>query len=261
LNKTHWLRLSVIVILLTLLTVSAEAPYRNAYPEEARAIQEVIYRSHWDVGKAGFYLDPSYLADAFINDPRGGEISQLNLSVIRCVRNDKTITIKDVGWLDSFQATIEWRKQVAAKLDAIHQKMVMERREEMTQEEKFSLVICGQVPTGIYSVDPKTIDPRLFILDFISIHIFSGDVAKAVVTLSEGEKTMEEILVKIGDRWYIAGERFGLPYQTSGTVKYPVIQPTSNMPSAYPFNNYGPQPTSDSSDNVVTPQPYPQPYP
>ncbi len=255
-NRIKWPSLFLISIIIIVLTLSANTIYRNPTPEEARAIEDVIYISRWDLGKAGYSFDPRYLSDAFINDHRGGEISITNLDMIRCVRNDKTISLKDVGLLDSFQALIELRRLNAEKLATIEQRMQIENRQEMTLDEKESLILCGQSPNAIYSMDPNTIPPENFLIDFISIQIL-GDTAKAKVTI--GEITQEEILVNIDDRWFIAGEHYNLPFETSITSN-PVIgsdEPAQTNP--YPIIDWTPIPDYSSADLLLTQEPYPYP--
>lgn len=76
-------------------------------PEEAQAVKETIQRA-WRIQlEAEYTFDTSQYSTVYINDPRGGEISDEALTLIQKFRQDPDIQKAQVGFLDSTQADIE----------------------------------------------------------------------------------------------------------------------------------------------------------
>lgn len=211
-SNNRWYKISGIValfiLMVTLSIVAAQGrSVRQATPEEQQAILETIARSKELEAQVAYTLDGSILAEVYINDPRGGELSEKDLELVQYIRQDKSLTVSDVGYLDFRQAVIAWRKQAIEKREAILARMQAEGREQMTPEESASLVdetgrvaIFGRVP------DPATLpqDDEFAQFTILSIDM-QGEVAVVVVDYFSFKA--ERILVQIDGRWYIAGGR------------------------------------------------------
>jgi hypothetical protein len=74
---------------------------------EALAVRETILRSRRIDIEAEYTFDTSQLDTVYINDPRGGELSDEALTLIQAVRHDPTLQKDQVGILDSSKAAIE----------------------------------------------------------------------------------------------------------------------------------------------------------
>jgi hypothetical protein len=75
--------------------------------EEAQAIRETILRARRIRIEAEYTFDTSKFDTVYINDPRGGEMPAEALAQIREIRQDPTIRMDQVGFLDSMQIDIE----------------------------------------------------------------------------------------------------------------------------------------------------------
>ncbi len=74
---------------------------------DAIMVREVIQKA-WRIQlDAQYTFDTSQYDQVYVNDPRGGEISDESLSLIREIRHDPTIQKNQVGMLDAMKSAIE----------------------------------------------------------------------------------------------------------------------------------------------------------
>jgi hypothetical protein len=206
--NNRWLKTIGIVLLLgliiTLTIISVQGQGLQPVSEEdAQAIETTIRRSYELEAQATYTLDGSVLAEVYINDPRGGAIDEKTLELIQYVRQDKSLSSSDVGYLDARQAYFSWLKQGIEKREAIFATIAAEGREQMTPEEEASLVDeTGRIAIFNRRSDAIELPPIQINVESIRIE---GDVAYAVVAHNMGK--FEAILVKVNDHWYMAGGR------------------------------------------------------
>lgn len=74
---------------------------------EAGAIRDTVLRAERIRIEAQYTFDTSLYNSVYINDPRGGELSDEGLAQIRDVRHDPTIQKDQVGKLDYMKAVID----------------------------------------------------------------------------------------------------------------------------------------------------------
>jgi hypothetical protein len=77
------------------------------FSTETQAVKDTIVRAIQIMAEAKYTFDTSKLSTVYINDPRGGEITDEALAQIREVRQDATIQKDQVGILDYKEAVIE----------------------------------------------------------------------------------------------------------------------------------------------------------
>lgn len=206
-SHTRWIKIIAVGLLISLMIAVSIISVRGqsfqpVSAEDAQAIEETIRRSYELEAQAAYTLDGSVLAEVYINDPRGGEIDQRTLELIQYVRQDKSLSSSDVGYLDARLAYYIWLKQGIEKREAIFATMAAEGREQMTPEEEASLVDeTGRI--AIFNRHSEIVLPPGEVK--IESIVVEGDVAYAVVVLSMGK--VETILVKANGKWYIAGGR------------------------------------------------------
>jgi hypothetical protein len=166
--------------------------------QDARDIQEVIQKSYDLEGMAGRTFDTSSFKDVFINDPR----FELDPSTVKFITDVTHEPIKDkYGYLDYKLAYFNWWKEGAEKLEEYWAKAKEEGRQTFTEEETKSLVdenFRAAAPRLQGDFEPN-------VLHFFSIDIHD-DIAAA--TFDDGPRTVKMTLVKVKDRWLIAGATF-----------------------------------------------------
>ncbi len=191
---------SIIIMVIAGLLIATSVPGK-AYPgvqqtKETDEIQKVIEASYAIEAKAGRDFDTSKFQDAFINDTRGGELSQSTVEFIESVdANHKA----SYGYLDYKLAYFSWWEKGALQLETLFAKVKNENR-KMTKDEMRSL----------FDQKGRLAMPRLKgestkkNLSFDSIEI-KGDTAVAI--FDDGPRTNQMILVKVENQWFIAGNK------------------------------------------------------
>ncbi len=190
-----------VIMILTALLIATSAPGK-AYPgvsqtKEVDEIQKVIEASYVIEAKAGRDFDTSKLQDVFINDLRGGDLSQSTVEFVESVSPDND---KDsYGYLDYKLAYYSWWKKGALQMEALFTTVKNENR-KMTKEEMRSL----------FDQKGRLAMPRLKgvsvkkNISFDSIEV-KGDTAVAV--FDDGPRTNQMTLVKLENKWFIAGNK------------------------------------------------------
>lgn len=164
-------------------------------------IKNTIHLSYEIDAKAAFYFDDTLFPEVYVNDSRGGKLSGTVLDLIKSVKGDPTLTSDSVGFLDYKYAINQWSKEGAARAEQVWAEAKREGRNYLTDEEAKSLIDSSgriapsRLPTSVHITVNIT---------YKSISI-NGDVAKA--TFDDGSQTIEMTLVKVNERWYIAGEK------------------------------------------------------
>lgn len=74
---------------------------------DAQAIRETILRARRIQLEAEYTFDTSQYSQVYINDPRGGELTDEALAQVRLIRQDPTLGKNQVGFLDSAKVAIE----------------------------------------------------------------------------------------------------------------------------------------------------------
>jgi len=106
---------------------------------DAQAIREIILRARRIQIEAEYTFDTSQFDTVYINDPRGGEISDEALALIRELRQDPSIQKGQVGFLDSMQADIKnLRRLYEASMAELRAK---EAAGTLTEEERLILQV------------------------------------------------------------------------------------------------------------------------
>lgn len=140
-------------------------------------------------------------ATVFVNDPRF-PVPPDTLSFVQSIMNDTSIT--DVGYLDYRLAYFQWRKEGALRWNTISEKMKMENRNEMTVDERATLMS----PTGVMYPPPPSPELKGNVPCTYAIQSVTIEKDIATVVAARGATTDEWKLVKRDDgRWYIAARR------------------------------------------------------
>lgn len=163
--------------------------------QDARDIQEVIQKSYDLEGMAGRTFDTSSFKDVFINDPR----FELDPSTVKFITDVTNEPIKDkYGYLDYKLAYFNWWKEGALKIERYRAKAKEEGRQSLTEEETKSLMDeNGRAAAPRLQGD---FEPNVLYFFTIDVH---DDIATA--TFDDGPRTVKMTLVKVKDKWLIAG--------------------------------------------------------
>jgi len=199
--------LSIIIVSIMMLSISALAPStfvseRRAYDGlphsmDAELIKETIQKSYEIENTAAMTFDLSLFETVYTNDQRGGELSPSTLELIRSVTGDHSP--RNFGYLDYKIAYFSWWKAGALKFEELKSRATKENR-NLTESELKSLIdengrVAMPRSQGIQASTE---------LMFVSLDI-AGDVANVVY--DDGLRTNKMILVKLGNQWYIAGNK------------------------------------------------------
>ena len=206
--EKHWFTFGLVILLCMVVGAVPIATARgntDVPPELAKEIYETVQREMEIESLARYTLDSSLMDQVYINDVRGGRPSVSTLELVQFVKQDPTIKLADIGYLDGRKAYIEWLTGSIERREAVEQAMAAEGRSAMTDAEAASLVDeTGRVAVFGRGPDPATLPPEWRYFQILSIEI-DGDVAKAVVQFGTGSE--EQTLIKVKDRWYEAGVR------------------------------------------------------
>lgn len=86
---------------------AVRTPLATSTPaSDTQQIIDTLTRAIRIIAEADYTFDTSHLAEVYINDPRGGEITEAALADIRRIRGDATIRKDQVGILDYEQARV-----------------------------------------------------------------------------------------------------------------------------------------------------------
>ena len=160
-------------------------------------VQKVIEASYMIETQAGRDFDTSKFHEIFINDPRGGYLSQATSEFVKSESQDNQRN--SYGYLDYKLAYYFWWKKGALRLEALINTVNNENR-KMTKEEKKSL----------FDHSGRLVMPRLleesvkYHLSFRSIEI-KGDTAVAI--FDDGPRTNQMIIVNVSNKWFVAGNK------------------------------------------------------
>jgi hypothetical protein len=141
-------------------------------------------------------LDISKLSTVYTNDPRF-IMSEEVLKTVRELTNNPEL--ESAGYLDYKMAYWTWRRDSTLLYEAVHKKAKEENR-DLTKEEIASLIDpYGRVAhPRIDRTDREQLNSRI---EFISVAI-NGDIA--VVVLNRPDWKLEQTLVCVDQKWYIA---------------------------------------------------------
>ncbi len=147
-------------------------------------------------------FDMTGFPKVFVNDSRF-PVSPKTLDFVRDVTNNPAL--EQAGYLDHMLAYFGWWRDGALRLEAIWEKMKAEGRDEMTADERDSLMDeSGRIAPARASLEYRTHTTDC-VPAILSIE-FSKDIATVVV--NDGPTTSEMYLVKMDDgQWYIAGRK------------------------------------------------------
>lgn len=165
--------------------------------KHAEQILDVIKRSYEIEAKAGRIFDTTLFDKVFINDYRGGELSPSTVDFIINVTGD--VSKVNYGYLDYKLAYYSWWNSGAVKYEEIKAKADKEER-SLTREEMASLVD----KKGRIAVPRLKGDYVPNQLTFISMDIQEDT---ATVVFDDGPRTNQMIMVKVDNKWYVAGNK------------------------------------------------------
>ncbi|MBU0511020.1 MAG: nuclear transport factor 2 family protein [Chloroflexi bacterium] len=204
----------------------ADLPF-NISPSEiepsadAQAIRETILRARRIRIEAEYTFDTSQFDTVYINDPRGGVLSDKGLALIREIRQDTTIRKDQVGILDYKKAVIENLKHLYE--DSMAELRAKESAGKLTEEERLIL----QVDTYGWPT-PEPVDENLAALATQTCELF---IAQVTAWVPEPKPTAA-YPEPDADAAYPQPEQKPAPVvcptQTSGAEHYP-------FPEFYPF--------------------------
>jgi len=163
--------------------------------EEAKQIQEVIAKSYEIEAIAANTFDTSLFSSVFVNDPRGGSLSESTNEFIKSVTTNNAS--ENLGYLDYKLAYYNWWKQGALKFEQLQTKATQEGR-SITKDELKTLID----EHGRLAIPRSQISSQDQTLKFLSLSI-NGEIASVI--FDDGPRTNKMIVVKIKDKWYIAG--------------------------------------------------------
>ena len=191
----------VAILILAALLIATSAPGK-AYPgiqqtKEVDEIEKVIEASHVAEASAGRDFDTSKFQKIFINDPRGGELSQSTVEFIESFGQGDHKT--SYGYLDYKLAYYLWWEKGALQLETLLTKIKNGNR-KMTKDEMISL-LDQKGRLAMPRLKGEIVKKNLF---FISIEVI-GDMAVAV--FDDGPRTNQMTLVKVENQWFIAGNK------------------------------------------------------
>ena len=191
----------IVVILVSFGLITSKGKAQVGVPQttDALQIQEVIKKSYELEALAGRNFDLSSFQDVFINDPRGGVLSSNTIGFV----NDVTTEPKkpSYGYLDYKIAYYSWWKNGATKIEGLQAKAEKENRPSLSKDELNSLVDNkGRMAMG--RMQGNYVPSNLV---FSSIDI-QGEVAVAI--FDDGPRTNQMTLVKVNNKWLIAGDIF-----------------------------------------------------
>jgi len=191
---------SIAIMVIAGFFISTSKPGK-AYPgvrqtKETDEIRKVIEASYAIEAKAGRVFDTSKFQVVFINDPRGGELSQ---STVEFIESNNGYHKASYGYLDYKLAYFSWWEKGAIQLETLFTKVKNENR-KMTKDEMRSL-FDQQGRLAMPRLKGESVKKNL---SFESIEN-KGDTAVAI--FDDGPRTNQMILVKVENQWLIAGNK------------------------------------------------------
>jgi hypothetical protein len=202
--KQRVITLAVVVVIVIVIFSLRHSPSvgraEQGIPQDtdAEQIKEVIKKRYEIEAKAGRTFDTTLFDSVFINDARGGELSPSTVDFIVSVTDDAIKS--NYGYLDYKLAYYSWWKSGATKFEELKAKADNEKR-GITREELASLI----------DKKGRMAMPRLkgnFVpnqLNFISVEIQGG---QATVVFDDGPRTNQMVMIRVDNKWYIAGNKF-----------------------------------------------------
>ncbi len=163
---------------------------------DTKQIEDVIIKSYELEVAASNTFDTSSFASVFVNDSRGGKLSNSTNSFINSVSkiNDSGTNL---GYLDYKLSYYNWWKEGASKFEILQSKAVQEGRGLSKDELKTLVDKDGRLAMPRGQLNGKSVA-----LQFLSISI-ENDLA--TVVFDDGTRTNQMTLVNIKDKWLIAG--------------------------------------------------------
>jgi len=163
---------------------------------EAKEVMQTVETAYDIEAEAAYSFNTEKFPSVFISDPRY-EVNPDKLEFIKEFTYDPTL--KTAGYLDYKIAYYNWWNDSTLRLEALREKAKAENR-EVTEDEMDSLIDSkwGSAPARAES------PIREISLRFISVSM-DGEIA--TVHLHDGFKVVILYLVRVDEKWYIAGAK------------------------------------------------------
>jgi len=189
---------ATIVASVTFLLLASTGKAQEGVPQtkDALQIQEVIKKSYELEALAGKTFDTSFFQDVFINDPRGGNLSNSTIEFITDVTKESKKP--NYGYLDYKLTYYAWWKDGAKKIEGLMDYAKKENRQALTKNEMKSLIDNkGRIAMGRLKGNYIP----------VSLIFFSMEIQDeiAMVIFDDGPRTNQMTLVRVDNKWFIAG--------------------------------------------------------
>lgn len=184
--------------------VTAAPPAVPDAPEVA-AVKQAILTMREVTSEAYYTLDVSRLSSVYVNDNRGGDLSDIQQKHVRSEWKETSDSrlnnpLVVASYLDYQLAGLNWLKRGVEKREALQRKATSEGRSLTTQEQQSLVDTNGQLPPARAERPSEPLSQPTF--EAITVN---GDTTIAVV--DGGPVTSQFTLVKVDGKWLTAGEK------------------------------------------------------